>query len=137
MLSPHRQQAGEMVDLLHITERCLQQFRIKYRAPDILHCRGRTSGRSKIKNTHATIVREKGRHQMLPNKAAATCNECLPHGSLPKSPESSPLAMIVDLGKPIYRPCGRYMAIAGPAPLVTTGGGALPLPKYCAQPAIL
>jgi hypothetical protein len=99
-LGPHPRQAGEMIDLLHVIERCLQQFRIKYRAPDILHCRGRTSWRTKIKNTHATIVREKGRHQMLPNKAAATCNEYLPHGSLPKSPESSPLAMMVDLGKP-------------------------------------
>ena len=78
-LGPHPRQAGEMVDLLHIIERCLQQFRIKYRAPDILHCRGCTSWRTKIKNTHATMVREKGRHQMLPNKAAATCNECLPH----------------------------------------------------------
>ena len=28
-------------------------------------------------------MREKGRHQMLPNKAAATCNECLPHRCWP------------------------------------------------------
>ena len=30
---------------------------------------------------------------MLPNKAASTCNECLPHGSA-QIAESSPLAMV-------------------------------------------
>jgi hypothetical protein len=68
-----------MVDLLYIIERCLQQFRIKYRAPDILHCRCGASRRTKVKNADATTVREKGRHQMLPNKATATCDEGLPH----------------------------------------------------------
>jgi hypothetical protein len=40
-----------------------------------LDCRCGTSRRTKVKDADATIVREKGRHQMLADKAAATRNE--------------------------------------------------------------
>jgi hypothetical protein len=45
---------------------------------------------TKVKNAHATTLRQKRPHQMLPNKAAATRDEHFPHGSLPNS---SPTAL--------------------------------------------
>jgi hypothetical protein len=86
---PHPWQSGEMINLLDIIERCLEQFRIQYRTPDILHFHSSASRWTKIKNAHATTLSDKGRNQMLPNKAAATCNECLPHRFPPKSLQSS------------------------------------------------
>jgi len=83
-------------------------------------------------------MRKKGRHQMLPNKAIATCNECLPHGSLPKTASIERLAMAIygiRARKRAESPKRKGPAIVtGPSiacsqPLVTTGGGgALPLP---------
>jgi hypothetical protein len=42
------------------------------------------SRRTKIENAYAITVREQGRHQMLPDKATAACDERFSHEDSPK-----------------------------------------------------
>jgi len=58
----------------------LHCYRIEHRAFDILCSCWRAGGGTNIENAHAAAAVEKGRYQVLSDKAAAARNKRLRHG---------------------------------------------------------